>query len=220
MSLVNTTGYSWINGETVTATKLNLAAVPTVADGQTYTFGAGAAATPSINFTGGTTTGFYLGSSSIGFSVGAASIATLSATSFAMPSGKNVTIGSLASLNGCVYDSTGVSLYYNGANVAYLQPGGSHGGSLTLLNASSSNRIILLGDTGAGTFFGSMSIISGGTGNILVGGGVAGTSANNAIVMANGTAPSTTGTGGQIYVEAGALKYRGTSGTITVLGNA
>lgn len=78
MAFTITIGYTWVDGEVVTAAKLNLAGVPTIADGQTYTFGAGAAATPSINFTGGTTTGFYLGTTAIGFSVGAVSIATLS----------------------------------------------------------------------------------------------------------------------------------------------
>lgn len=70
-------GYTWADGEIETAVKLNLAGVPTIADGQTYTFGAGAAATPSINFTGATTTGFYLGTTAIGISIGAVSIGTI-----------------------------------------------------------------------------------------------------------------------------------------------
>lgn len=74
MALVILPGYTWSAGEVVTATKLNLAASPTIADGQSYTFAAGAAATPSINFSTATTTGFYLGASSIGFSVGAVSV--------------------------------------------------------------------------------------------------------------------------------------------------
>jgi hypothetical protein len=41
------------------------------------------------------------------------------------------------------------------------------------------------------------------------------------LLMQNGTAPSANLTGGGIlYVEAGALKYRGSSGTVTTLGNA
>jgi hypothetical protein len=41
------------------------------------------------------------------------------------------------------------------------------------------------------------------------------------LFIANGTAPSANPTGGGIlYVEAGALKYRGSSGTITVIANA
>ena len=45
-----------------------------------------------------------------------------------------------------------------------------------------------------------------------------GTSAVGVIGIANGTAPTTSPAGmGQLYVEAGALKYRGSSGTITTL---
>lgn len=79
MSLTVTSGYSWTSGEVVTATKMNLGNAQTIADGQTYTFGAGAAATPSLNFTGATTTGLYLGSSAIGFSAGGVSLGTWAA---------------------------------------------------------------------------------------------------------------------------------------------
>lgn len=48
-----------------------------------------------------------------------------------------------------------------------------------------------------------------------------GTNAAGVIGIANGTAPTTSPGGmGQLYVEAGALKYRGSSNTITTLGNA
>lgn len=59
-------------------------------------------------------------------------------------------------------------------------------------------------------------------GNIGFGGVTAwGTSAAKVIGIANGTAPSTSPAGmGQLYVESGALKYRGSSGTITTLGAA
>lgn len=80
MSFTLVPGYNWSDGEVVTEAKLDLAALPTLADGQTYTFGAGTAAAPSVNFTGGATTGFYLGTTAIGFSVGAASVGTWSAT--------------------------------------------------------------------------------------------------------------------------------------------
>jgi hypothetical protein len=40
------------------------------------------------------------------------------------------------------------------------------------------------------------------------------------LYMTNMTAPSAPGTGGRLYVEAGALKYRGSSGTITTIANA
>jgi hypothetical protein len=59
------------------------------------------------------------------------------------------------------------------------------------------------------------------SGNLLVGGlTTAGTTAAKTIQIANGTAPTANVTGGQLYVEAGALKYRGSSGTITTIANA
>jgi len=57
-------------------------------------------------------------------------------------------------------------------------------------------------------------------GNLLVGLATAGTTAAKTIQIANGTAPTANVTGGQLYVEAGALKYRGSSGTITTIANA
>jgi hypothetical protein len=58
------------------------------------------------------------------------------------------------------------------------------------------------------------------SGNLLVGLSTAGTTAAKTIQIANGTAPTANVTGGQLYVEAGVLKYRGSSGTITTLGAA
>ena len=57
-------------------------------------------------------------------------------------------------------------------------------------------------------------------GNLLVGLTTAGTTAAKTIQIANGTAPTANVTGGQLYVEAGALKYRGSSGTVTTIANA
>ncbi len=57
--------------------------------------------------------------------------------------------------------------------------------------------------------------------NILIGCTSAGTSAIGVIGIANGTAPSTSPAGmGQLYVEAGALKFRGSSGTVTTIAPA
>lgn len=59
------------------------------------------------------------------------------------------------------------------------------------------------------------------TGNIGIGVSAFGTSAAKVIGIANGTAPSSSPAGmGQLYVEAGALKYRGSSGTVTTIANA
>ena len=59
------------------------------------------------------------------------------------------------------------------------------------------------------------------SGNVGVGVSTFGISAAKVIGIADGTAPSTSPAGmGQLYVEAGALKYRGSSGTVTTLANA
>ena len=58
-------------------------------------------------------------------------------------------------------------------------------------------------------------------GNLGVGATSFGTSAAKVIGIANGTAPTTSPAGmGQLYVEAGALKFRGSSGTITTIAAA
>ena len=60
-----------------------------------------------------------------------------------------------------------------------------------------------------------------GSGNLLVGATSAGTSAAKVIGMANATAPTSSPAGmGQLYVEGGALKFRGSSGTVTTIAPA
>jgi hypothetical protein len=58
------------------------------------------------------------------------------------------------------------------------------------------------------------------SGNFLMGVTAAGTTAATTLQMANGTAPTANISGGQLYVEGGALKYRGSSGTVTTLAAA
>ena len=59
------------------------------------------------------------------------------------------------------------------------------------------------------------------SGNVGIGASTFGTSAAKVLGLANATAPSTSPAGmGQLYVEAGALKYRGSSGTVTTIANA
>jgi len=59
------------------------------------------------------------------------------------------------------------------------------------------------------------------SGNLLVGATAAGTSAAKVIGMGNATAPTTSPAGmGQLYVEGGALKFRGSSGTVTTIAPA
>lgn len=57
--------------------------------------------------------------------------------------------------------------------------------------------------------------------NLIIGAIVPGTSASGVIVITNGTAPSTSPAGaGQLYVSAGSLKFRGSSGTVTSIAPA
>ncbi|HSG62931.1 MAG TPA: hypothetical protein VLA24_16020, partial [Pseudomonadales bacterium] len=59
------------------------------------------------------------------------------------------------------------------------------------------------------------------SGNLLLGTTSAGASATKVIGMANATAPTTSPAGmGQLYVEGGALKFRGSSGTVTTIAPA
>lgn len=60
-----------------------------------------------------------------------------------------------------------------------------------------------------------------GSGNLLLGMTTIATSSAKTLHMANATVPTANPTGGGVlYVEAGALKYRGSSGTITTIANA
>ena len=96
-------------------------------------------------------------------------------------------------------------MFYTGIQTATI--GIKSNGSLTLgLDGSSGTTDRLLIDT---------------SGNVGVGVGTFGTSAAKVLGLANATAPSTSPAGmGQLYVESGALKFRGSSGTITTIAAA
>ena len=89
------------------------------------------------------------------------------------------------------------------------------------IQVNSEHRFLTAGTSSAGssiTFTQAMTLDA--SGNLLVGLTAAGTTAAKTIQIANGTAPTANVTGGQLYVEAGALKYRGSSGTVTTIANA
>jgi hypothetical protein len=90
--------------------------------------------------------------------------------------------------------------------------GGGSAGNLTLNSRSTSNLCLSVNDTVRARIDSS--------GNLLVGLATAGTTAAKTIQIANGTAPTANVTGGQLYVESGALKFRGSSGTITTIAAA
>jgi hypothetical protein len=113
----------------------------------------------------------------------------------------------------------GSNVYYDGGfkfrsassdkATRYEQFGGSHSWHYTASAGTAGN---------AATFTQGLSLDN--LGNLLVGLTAAGTTAAKTIQIANGTAPTANVTGGQLYVEAGALKYRGSSGTVTTIANA
>jgi hypothetical protein len=86
----------------------------------------------------------------------------------------------------------------NGAHSWYNAPSGTAGNAISFTQALTLSAV----------------------GNLLLGGTADPTSAAKAIVIYNGTAPTGNIAGGTLYVEAGALKYRGSSGTVTTLANA
>jgi hypothetical protein len=101
------------------------------------------------------------------------------------------------------------------------------GGASSLLSfadtgTSSYTRVQVgsVGNTLVGMINGVQSLTLDTSGNLLVGLTAAGTTAAKTIQIANGTAPTANVTGGQLYVESGALKFRGSSGTITTIAAA
>jgi hypothetical protein len=95
-------------------------------------------------------------------------------------------------------DATTLYSQLSGAHKWFTAPSGTAGNAITFTQAMTLDAL----------------------GNLLVGLTAAGTTAAKTIQIANGTAPTANVTGGQLYVEAGALKYRGSSGTVTTLANA
>ena len=138
----------------------------------------------------------------------------------------------------------GVSPSYNihtrGATDGRIQVEGANGFGMVFIQASSGNaaQLQLNSNGGSGRRFAVSSNSSGqlsiadetaglsrliidSSGNVGIGVGAFGTSAAKVLGLANATAPSTSPAGmGQLYVESGALKYRGSSGTITTIANA
>ena len=113
-------------------------------------------------------------------------------------------------------------LYSAGATDVVLRIGAS--GPYYLLGTTGGNNLRLDNASGGGLVFtnaGTLCIAMDGNKNLYVGSSAVGTSAANVISIANGTAPTTSPAGlGQLYVEGGALKYRGSAGTVTTIAAA
>jgi len=163
----------------------------------------GSVSAPAYSFSSATTTGVYYNTSGVGsiafahggterFTIGGNAHSTVTVTS---PDG--LTLGILTMTD----SSASTSFNINRRSSSY----GTLSGIVQLTNSAE----MVLGATNF-AFTGSS-----------ISGSVWGTGAVNVIYIQNGTAPSTSPAGGgQLYVESGALKYRGSSGTVTTLGNA
>ena len=119
------------------------------------------------------------------------------------------TVGNVPTIR---FRSAGAAKAYVGLSGAYL---GDTSTDL-LLTTDAAGAAVKFGSSDTGT----VKMTLDASGNLLVGLTTAGTTAAKTIQIANGTAPTANVSGGQLYVEAGALKYRGSSGTVTTIANA
>ena len=126
---------------------------------------------------------------------------------------------------GIVASNSKLSVYGTGDQIdegpATLSVGNTAVGGMRLYaGVNNTNKYCYIGSVESGTAYRNL-ILQPNGGNVGVGIGTFGTSADKVLGLANATAPSTSPAGmGQLYVEAGALKFRGSSGTITTIAAA
>lgn len=96
------------------------------------------------------------------------------------------------------------------------------GGIVTALSFDTNGLVGTLSNHSLGLMTNGVSVMRLDTsGNVGIGVSTFGTSAAKVLGLANATAPSTSPAGmGQLYVESGALKFRGSSGTVTTIAAA
>jgi hypothetical protein len=220
-----TAGSATITGAATVGTTLGVTGVST--------FAAGTALLPALTTTGDTNTGIYypaadtFGVTTAGTeryrvdSVGNVGIGNVPTTLWrsgarALQVGQSKYVSLHEQANGST--NLAFSNYESAANVfsyttgdapsRYAQINGAH--QWYNAAAGTANTVI--------TFTQAMTLDA--SGNLLVGLTTAGTTAAKTIQIANGTAPTANVTGGQLYVESGALKFRGSSGTITTIAAA
>jgi len=202
-----TAGSATITGAATVGTTLGVTGASTLASASVT----GALGAAGLNVTGATipANGVYLGSAnSLSFSAASTLKMTLNSTGLG--------IGVTSAYSGTKMTVVGVSYFAGGADsTEQIRVGFTDATSYWSIgrdNVTTDNFVIGNGAT-------RLSIDQ--SGNLLLGVSAAGTSAAKVLGLANATAPSTSPAGmGQLYVESGALKFRGSSGTITTIAAA
>ena len=193
------------------------------------TFAAGTALLPALTTTGDTNTGIYYPAADT------FAVTTAGVERYRVDSAGNLGIGVTPGAWNTTYKALQIA---GGGNIAFSNMYGSISSNALFDTAGNdvyiANGFALRYSFGANqhTWFNAPSGTAGNTitftqtmtldasGNLLVGLTTAGTTAAKTIQIANGTAPTANVTGGQLYVESGALKFRGSSGTITTIAAA
>lgn len=169
---------------------------------------AGTAAAPSITATGNTGAGIWFPSLNV------MAFSTSASEAMRIFSNNSVSIGTTS-------NPARLAVTQGGAGTSCVYFTGVSGAKLIIDYAGNGTNIYdadtHLFRTKAGSNVAQIDV----NGNFGVGTTSFGTSAVKVISIGNGTAPTTSPAGvGQLYVESGALKYRGSSGTITTIANA
>jgi hypothetical protein len=178
--------------------------------GATLQFGLGSSWTQQLFYLAGTEA---MRLNSTGLGVGKTASARLDVASARAAS----VVGGIVGTTGTGAVNDECQFLIKNVNTASGQNNGAGIGGL--LEASASNKSSLMFYVDNGTAVTNVGRFDS-NGNLLVGLATAGTTAAKTIQIANGTAPTANVTGGQLYVESGALKFRGSSGTITTLAAA
>jgi hypothetical protein len=203
-----TAGSATITGAATVGTTLGVTGVST--------FAAGTALLPALTTTGDTNTGIYFPAADT------FAVTTAGVERYRVDSSGNVGVG--------VAPSAKLDVLANDPTIAIFRGSGASSNDKRLTITSGGLKVVFNISDNSNTATarayefqsaGSNVMTIDASGNLLVGVAAAGTSAAKVLGLANATAPSTSPAGmGQLYVESGALKFRGSSGTITTIAAA